>query len=80
MAFVPVIALGICCVIYLAQRKTLLALVKAGAADESGLQTLTVRLKHNMFLAVFLVYPTITTTLVSAKKYQCYSEKLRPVL
>ena len=48
-----------------------MAIVKAGAADESGLGTLKVRLNHNLCLAVFLVYPTITSTLF--RVLQCKS-------
>jgi len=69
--FIPLCVLGICVAIYMAQKRTLMAIVKAGAADESGLGTLKVRLNHNLCLAVFLVYPTITSTLF--RVLQCKS-------
>ena len=55
LAVMPVAIAGVCFVIFLAQRKTLLVVIEAGAADQSALDTLRVKLIHNLFLAIFLV-------------------------
>ena len=60
---VPLAVVGICFLIFEAQRRTLAAVIAAGAADQSAYEPLKVKLKHNLFLGIFLVYPTITTTL-----------------
>ena len=60
---VPTTLVGVCYLIYLSQKRTLTAVIAAGAADASGLAALKVKLKQNLFVGIFLVYPTITTTL-----------------
>ena len=55
LVVMPVAIVGICFAIYLSQRKTLQAVITAGAADESAIDTLKVKLIHNLFLAIFLV-------------------------
>lgn len=55
LAVMPVAIAGICFAIFLAQRKTLQAVIAAGAAEESAMDTLRIKLIHNLFLAIFLV-------------------------
>ena len=52
---VPLAVVGICFVIFEAQRRTLAAVIAAGAADQSAYEPLKVKLKHNLFLGIFLV-------------------------
>ena len=54
---VPLAVVALCFLIFEAQRRTLAAVIAAGAADRSAYETLKVKLKHNLFLGIFLVYP-----------------------
>ena len=47
--------IGLCFLIFEAQRRTLAAVIAAGAADESAYEPLKVKLKHNLFFGIFLV-------------------------
>ena len=71
---VPTILVGICVLIYISQKRTLMVVIAAGAADESGLETLKVKLKQNLFVGIFLVYPTITTTLFRVPQCQYFGD------
>jgi hypothetical protein len=44
----PTLIAGICFLIFFAQRKTLQSVIAAGAADESAMATLKVKLVHNL--------------------------------
>ena len=52
---VPLAVIGLCFLIFEAQRRTLAAVIASGAADTSAYEPLKVKLKHNLFLGVFLV-------------------------
>ena len=52
---VPLAVVGLCFLIFEAQRRTLAAVIAAGAADASAYEPLKVKLKHNLFLGIFLV-------------------------
>ena len=54
---VPLAVVALCFVIFEAQRRTLAAVIAAGAADRSAYEPLKVKLKQNLFLGIFLVYP-----------------------
>jgi len=54
---VPLAVVALCFLIFEAQRRTLAAVVAAGAADRSAYEPLKVKLKQNLFLGIFLVYP-----------------------
>ena len=54
---VPLAVVALCFLIFEAQRRTLAAVIAAGAADRSAYEPLKVKLKHNLFLGIFLVYP-----------------------
>eukprot|EP01045_Picozoa_sp_COSAG04_P013493 COSAG04_NODE_960_length_9157_cov_6.389269_6_plen_765_part_00 len=71
---VPTIIGGACQIIYASQKRTHMLLVAAGAADESGLETLKVQLKQNLFVGIFLVYPTITSTLFRVPQCHDYGD------
>eukprot|EP01045_Picozoa_sp_COSAG04_P000517 COSAG04_NODE_12_length_42844_cov_6.769213_21_plen_1150_part_00 len=71
---VPTILVGVCVLIYISQKRTLMVVIAAGAADESGLETLKVKLKQNLFVGIFLVYPTITTTLFRVPQCKDFGE------
>ena len=60
---VPSFLVTVCYLIYMSQKRTLMTVIAAGAADTSGLHALKVKLKQNLFVGIFLIYPTITTTL-----------------
>lgn len=55
LAVMPIVIAGICFAIFFAQRKTLRTVIAAGAADESAMGTLRIKLIHNLFLGIFLV-------------------------
>eukprot|EP01045_Picozoa_sp_COSAG04_P009418 COSAG04_NODE_543_length_12846_cov_7.281556_3_plen_1215_part_00 len=71
---VPAILVGVCLLIFISQKRTLMAVIAAGAADTSGLEMLKVKLKQNLFLGIFLVYPTITTTLFRVPQCHYFGE------
>eukprot|EP01045_Picozoa_sp_COSAG04_P003609 COSAG04_NODE_148_length_22826_cov_11.360026_4_plen_2104_part_00 len=71
---VPAFIVGVCVLIYISQKRTLMAVIEAGAADTSGLEVLTVKLKQNLFLGIFLVYPTITTTLFRVPQCEYFGD------
>eukprot|EP01045_Picozoa_sp_COSAG04_P005864 COSAG04_NODE_279_length_18210_cov_5.657225_1_plen_1569_part_10 len=71
---VPAVIGGVCLLIYISQKRTLMAVIAAGASDESGLEVLKVKLKQNLFLGIFLVYPTITATLFRVPQCQYFGE------
>jgi hypothetical protein len=52
---VPVVIGGICGLTYIYRRKTLQAIITAGAADDSALEVLKVQLQQNLFFCIFLV-------------------------
>eukprot|EP01046_Picozoa_sp_COSAG06_P042538 COSAG06_NODE_5434_length_3483_cov_4.532801_2_plen_547_part_00 len=52
---VPVVIGGICGLTYIYRRKTLQAVIDAGAADEKVLDVLKVQLQQNLFFCIFLV-------------------------
>eukprot|EP01043_Picozoa_sp_COSAG02_P035308 COSAG02_NODE_2520_length_8610_cov_4.542474_4_plen_137_part_00 len=54
---VPLAVVIVCLLIFEVQRRSLAAVVAAGGADQSAFVTLKVKLKHNLFLGIFLVYP-----------------------
>eukprot|EP01043_Picozoa_sp_COSAG02_P031425 COSAG02_NODE_2051_length_10000_cov_2.340471_2_plen_208_part_00 len=54
---VPLAVVIICFLIFEVQRRSLTAVIAAGAADQSAYVTLKVKLKQNLFLGIFLVYP-----------------------
>eukprot|EP01045_Picozoa_sp_COSAG04_P045210 COSAG04_NODE_15726_length_522_cov_1.397163_1_plen_141_part_10 len=72
---VPVIIAGLCQIIYASQKRTVMAVIAAGAADESALETAQVQLKRNAFLGIFLVYPTITSTLFRVPQCHDYGDR-----
>ena len=51
----PVLGVTICTVLYQIEKKSLMAIVAAGAADSSTLETLQVKLRHNLFVGMFLI-------------------------
>ena len=71
---VPTFIVGVCVLIYVSQKRTLMAVIEAGAADTSGLHALKVKLKQNLFVGIFLVYPTITTTLFRVPQCQYFGD------
>eukprot|EP01045_Picozoa_sp_COSAG04_P002616 COSAG04_NODE_97_length_26459_cov_6.507246_4_plen_1426_part_00 len=71
---VPTFIVSVCYLIYMSQKRTLTAVIAAGAADESGLHALKVKLKQNLFVGIFLVYPTITTTLFRVPQCKYFGE------
>eukprot|EP01045_Picozoa_sp_COSAG04_P013252 COSAG04_NODE_930_length_9363_cov_28.745898_4_plen_1224_part_00 len=72
---VPLFILTVCQLIYMSQKRTLTAIIAAGAADASGLHALKVKLKQNLFVGIFLIYPTITTTLFRVPQCEEFGEK-----
>eukprot|EP01045_Picozoa_sp_COSAG04_P002347 COSAG04_NODE_85_length_27560_cov_8.621245_6_plen_838_part_00 len=80
---VPTIIAGVCQFIYASQKRTVMAVIAAGNAagnvgdgfDESALNTAKVQLKQNLFLGIFLVYPTITTTLFRVPQCHEFGEE-----
>ena len=69
LGVIPLLMLTICMALYYTERRTIGFVIKAGGADESAYVTATVKLKHNLFLGIFLLYPTITTTLFRSVDY-----------
>ena len=53
----PVLAFGCCGFLYMNQRRTIVAVIAAGGADESALRTATVGFQQNVFFVIFLLYP-----------------------
>ena len=72
---VPLFIFTVCQLIYMSQKRTLMAVIAAGAADTSGLEVLQVKLKQNLFLGIFLIYPTITTTLFRVPQCEWFDEQ-----
>ena len=72
---VPVFILTVCFLIYLSQKRTVVAIIAAVAADTSGLHALKVKLKQNLFVGIFLIYPTITTTLFRVPQCKSFGEE-----
>eukprot|EP01045_Picozoa_sp_COSAG04_P008546 COSAG04_NODE_476_length_13722_cov_16.614707_1_plen_903_part_10 len=72
---VPAFIVTVCYLIYVSQKRTLMAVIAAGAADTTGLETLKVKLKQNLFVGIFLVYPTITTTLFRVPQCHQFGEE-----
>ncbi len=60
---IPVVYIAGCIFIYTSQIRTISQVVAAGAADESAYVTAKVKLQRNLFLGIFLLYPTVTATL-----------------
>ena len=54
---VPLAVVIVCLLIFEVQRRSLAAVIAAGGADQSAYVTLKVKLKQNLFLGIFLVYP-----------------------
>ena len=48
LCVMPTLIAGVCFLIFAAQRKTLQTVIAAGAADESAISTLKVKLVHNL--------------------------------
>jgi hypothetical protein len=63
---VPIVIGGICGLTYIYRRKTLQAIIEMGAAEPKALDALKVQLQQNLFFCIFLVYPTVTTCVLSA--------------
>ena len=63
IAVMPSVFVMICILIYLGQKRTIGAVIAAGGADESAYGTVLVKLEANLLFGVFLLYPTITSTL-----------------
>ena len=59
----PVFFVLACGLLYMNQRRTIAAVIAAGGSDSSSYITATVGFKSNLLFGVFLLYPTITTTL-----------------
>lgn len=59
----PVLFVLACGLLYMNQRRTIAAVIAAGGSDSSAYITATVGFKSNLLFGVFLLYPTITTTL-----------------
>ena len=72
---VPSFIVSVCVLIYISQKRTLMTVIAAGAADTSGLHALKVKLKQNLFVGIFLVYPTITTTLFRVPQCKEFGEE-----
>eukprot|EP01045_Picozoa_sp_COSAG04_P010945 COSAG04_NODE_689_length_11142_cov_6.664041_4_plen_1132_part_00 len=72
---VPLFIFTVCQLIYMSQKRTLTAVIAAGAADASGLHALKVKLKQNIFVGIFLIYPTITTTLFRVPQCQWFDDQ-----
>jgi hypothetical protein len=60
---IPLVYVAGCVFVYSGQYRTVGQLIGAGAADESAYVTAKVKFQRHLFLGVFLLYPTITTTL-----------------
>eukprot|EP01045_Picozoa_sp_COSAG04_P012707 COSAG04_NODE_866_length_9767_cov_2.846400_1_plen_2137_part_00 len=63
LAVVPLLYVSGCIFYYVFQKKGIGEVIAAGAADESAYVTARVRLQQNLMVGIFLLYPTITTTL-----------------
>eukprot|EP01043_Picozoa_sp_COSAG02_P036007 COSAG02_NODE_2612_length_8419_cov_2.286779_4_plen_1809_part_00 len=63
IAVIPVIYIAGCALLYFNQRKTINAVIAAGGADDSAFRTALVAFQSNLLVGLFLLYPTITTTL-----------------
>ena len=63
MVVVPVLFVSACFALRANQRRTIGLLIKGGAADEGAYRAADIQLKNNLFVGVFLLYPTITSTL-----------------
>eukprot|EP01045_Picozoa_sp_COSAG04_P005276 COSAG04_NODE_242_length_19007_cov_3.089433_8_plen_1575_part_00 len=72
---VPTFLVSVCYLIYMSQKRTLTAVIAAGGADTSGLHALKVKLKQNLFVGIFLVYPTVTTTLFRVPQCEEFGEE-----
>ena len=66
---IPILFFCGCFVIYQQQKKTATIIIAGGAADQSALTTVRVKFKQNLFVGIFLVYPTITSTLCKWDKH-----------
>ena len=63
---VPAVIVSICGLTYIYRRKTLEAIINAGAADALALNVLKVQLKQNLFFCIFLVCEYCPTALLLA--------------
>ena len=66
---IPILFFCGCFVIYQQQKKTATMIIAGGGADESALTHVRVKFKQNVFVGIFLVYPTITSTLCEWDKH-----------
>lgn len=69
----PLLACAICMLIYLVEKRSLVAVIAAGGADRSAMKALRVKLKHNFFLAIFLVCELLSL----CSQPSCYRGRLR---
>eukprot|EP01045_Picozoa_sp_COSAG04_P027625 COSAG04_NODE_4082_length_2316_cov_41.215607_3_plen_383_part_01 len=51
-----------------------MTVIAAGAVESSGLEVLKVKLKQNLFIGIFLVYPTITATLFRVPQCKSFGD------
>lgn len=76
LVVVPLLFASACFALRANQRRTIGLLIKGGAADESAYTTADVQLKNNLFVGVFLLYPTITSTLFRIPQCESHMEHL----
>eukprot|EP01043_Picozoa_sp_COSAG02_P027024 COSAG02_NODE_1575_length_11877_cov_43.830871_5_plen_2345_part_00 len=60
---VPTVIFTICFALFQNQKRTIEATIRGGGASESARETAQVQLRKNVFFGIFMVYPTVTTTL-----------------
>ena len=70
---VPLAVIGLCFLIFEAQRRTLAAVIASGAADTSAYEPLKVKLKHNLFLGIFLVHTPGNIYVISSSHSPLFS-------
>ena len=71
----PIMVLLVCILMFYNQRRTITAVISAGAADKSALRSAHVQFSNNVMLGIFLLYPTIATTLFRVPQCRSLGEQ-----
>jgi hypothetical protein len=63
VAVMPIVCAVGCYAYYMNQKRTIGLVITAGGADESAYATAAIRLKQNIFVSIFVLYPLMCTVL-----------------
>jgi hypothetical protein len=63
-----------CFLVYIQQKKTAAVIIAAGGADQSAFTTVRAKFKQNVFVGIFLLYPTMTSTLFRFPQCRSFGE------